>query len=296
MGGYLKSTILLPGAPVAKGQVVGMMEDQSFIQLQQDYLTARAKISYLAAEATRQKELSEADASSKKSYQLASGEYAVQEVLVRSFAEKLRLIHVDPDKLNAGSISATVPLLSPINGFVSKVNVNVGKYVNPSDVLFELINPDDIHAAITVFENDVASFKRGMHGRVALVDQPDKWYDIETILVTRNVDERRTGLVHCHFEKPGRDLLPGMYLTAEFDMDSRQTLTVPEDAVLRYMGKEYIFVTGDDSHFRLTEVQAGGRDGGRVELLPGAADWQKEKVVVRGAFALLGKLKNKMED
>ena len=32
-----------------------------------------------------------------------------------------------------------------------KVNVNIGKYVNPSDILFELINPEDIHLNLTVF-------------------------------------------------------------------------------------------------------------------------------------------------
>ena len=46
----------------------------------------------------------------------------------------------------------TLAQVKKINGFVSEVNVNIGKYVNPSDVLFELVNPDDIHLALTVFE------------------------------------------------------------------------------------------------------------------------------------------------
>jgi cobalt-zinc-cadmium efflux system membrane fusion protein len=33
-----------------------------------------------------------------------------------------------------------------------KVNVNIGKYVTPSDILFEIVNPSDIHLALTVFE------------------------------------------------------------------------------------------------------------------------------------------------
>lgn len=32
--------------------------------------------------------------------------------------------------------------------------MNIGKYVAPTDVLFELVNPDDIHLALTVFEKD----------------------------------------------------------------------------------------------------------------------------------------------
>jgi hypothetical protein len=42
---------------------------------------------------------------------------------------------------------------------VSKVNVNIGKYVNPSDVLFELINPDDIHLNLKVYEKILETSK-----------------------------------------------------------------------------------------------------------------------------------------
>ena len=49
LGGYLKSTPLLPGMHVNKGQVIGIMEDQSYVQLQQDYLIAKAKMEFLEA-------------------------------------------------------------------------------------------------------------------------------------------------------------------------------------------------------------------------------------------------------
>jgi cobalt-zinc-cadmium efflux system membrane fusion protein len=296
LGGYLKSTSMLPGSPVFKGQVIAIMEDPGYIQLQQDYLTARAKMEYLAADMKRQKELSDAEASSKKNYQQVLSDYHVQEVLLKSLGEKLQMVHVNPDNLDVTRISGTIPLYSPINGYVSKVNVNIGKYVNPTDVLFELVNPDDIHAAITVFEKDINSFRKGLKGRVSLVDQPDQWYDIETILVTRNVSDTRTGLVHCHFEKPMINLLPGMFLNAVFNMDSQPATVVPDDAVVRYMGREYVFTTADEKKFQLTEASTGASENGMTALAPGNTDWRKTKIVVRGAYALLGKLKNKMED
>lgn len=296
LGGYLKSTSLLPGSPVSKGQVIAVMEDPAYVQLQQDYLTAKARMQYLATDMQRQKELSEADATSKKSYQLSLSEYNTQEVLIQSLAAKLRIIHINPDKLNPGTISGVVPIYAPINGYVSKVNVNIGKYVNPADVLFELVNPDDIHAAITVFEKDINSFHKGMHGKVSLVDKPDEWYDVETILVTRNVDENRSGILHCHFEKQMLHLLPGMFLNAVFELDNKPAAIIPEDALLRYNGKEYVFTTTDENSFHLVPVTAGDRENGNVALMPDSINWLKTKIVVKGAYALLGKLKNKMED
>jgi len=52
-------------------------------------------------------------------------------------------------------------LTSTINGYVSKVNVNTGKYVQPTETLFELIDPDDIHVALTIFEKDLNNIHKG---------------------------------------------------------------------------------------------------------------------------------------
>jgi len=37
LGGYLKSTKLLPGMKVSKGDVIAVVENPQFVQLQQDY-------------------------------------------------------------------------------------------------------------------------------------------------------------------------------------------------------------------------------------------------------------------
>ncbi|MBS1601640.1 MAG: efflux RND transporter periplasmic adaptor subunit, partial [Bacteroidetes bacterium] len=266
MGGYLKSTPLLPGYPVHKGDPIALMEDQSFVQMQQDYLTTRARLDFLSTDLQRQKELSDADATSKKTYQMALSEYKTQEAILRSTAEKLRLIHIDPEKLSVGNISARTHIYSPIDGYVSKVNVNVGKYLNPADVLFELVNPTDIHAAMTVFEKDITLFRKGMHGKVALLDQPDQTYEVETILVTRNINDSRTGVIHCHFEGAHRELLPGMFLSGVFQLNSRKAPAVPEDAVVNYMGRKYVFVSRNQNEFRLTAVETGTVDKGFIEL------------------------------
>lgn len=296
LGGYLKSTPLLPGMHVNKGQVIGIMEDQSYVQLQQDYLIAKAKMEFLEADMQRQKELSDADAASRKTYQQALSEFKTQQVLIRSLEEKLQIIRIDPSKLSADNISRTVPVYAPISGFVSKVNVNIGRYINPVDVLFELVNPDDIHAAITVFEKDINAFNIGLKGTVYLNDNQDKPHPVEVILVTHNIDENRTGLVHCHFEDPDHSLLPGMYLNGVFELSNRSVTALPENAVVRYMGKEYIFLTTDQKQFTMTGVQTGLIDAGYVEIQDSTGSlFANHKVVLQGAYAILGKLKNKMD-
>ncbi|MFA6946435.1 MAG: efflux transporter periplasmic adaptor subunit, partial [Pedobacter sp.] len=50
LGGYLKSTKLLPGMQIRKGETIAVMEDQQYIQLQQEYLTAKSKLVFSKAE------------------------------------------------------------------------------------------------------------------------------------------------------------------------------------------------------------------------------------------------------
>lgn len=297
LGGYLKSSHLLPGMGVNKGEVIATLEDQSYVQLQQDYLIAKARMDFLQADLERQKDLSDQDATSKKTYQQALADYKTQQVLIRSLEEKLRIVGIDPDKLTVNTITRTINLRSPIHGFVTKVNVNIGKYVNPADVLFELVDPDDIHAALTVFEKDIMLIKKGMKAQVSLADKPNKKYEVDVLLVTRNVDENRGGLVHCHFENANHELLPGMFLNGLFELNSRKVMAVPESAIVRYEGKQYIFLAKDSSRFEMQAIEAGFSEKGMVELKEIVGiDWNTQKLVTKNAYNLLGKLKNKMEE
>ena len=136
-----------------------------------------------------------------------------------------------------------------------------------------------------------------MHGKVFLADSTGKQYDVEVILVTRNVDDNRSGFVHCHFENPLHELLPGMFLTGIFELDNKPAVAVPEQAIVRYEGKEYVFVTKNSKQFVMTPVQTGTVENGFIELLPSAGrDWLNTTIAVKGAYSLLGSLKNKAVD
>jgi membrane fusion protein, heavy metal efflux system len=296
LGGYLKNTTLLPGMHVSKGEVIGIIEDQGLVQLQQDYLMAQARLHFLQQEFDRQKELSEQQVSAAKTFQQVQADFAAQKVLVKGLAEKLRLIHINPASLNENNISRSVPVYSPINGFVSKVNVNIGKFVNATDVLFELINPDDIHAALTVFEKDMPKIKVEQLVKVSFVDEPGKEYDCEVILVTRNVDVNRSGIIHCHFKTRPKNLLPGMFLNGTIHIENVPSLTVPEDAVVRYGNKQYIVQVTGKNNFQLVEVETGIRDNGRVAVLSTATELSGMQIVTKNAYAVLGKMKNTAEE
>ncbi len=296
LGGYLKNTKLLPGMHVNKGETIATMEDQALIQLQQDYLVAKAKLQYAEKDFERQKMLNENKVNADKIYQQAQADLSSQKVLVKGYSEKLKLVGIDPEKLNENTISRSVPLHSPINGFVSKVNVNIGKYVNAADVLFELINPADIHAALTVFEKDLGKVKPKQKVMVTFVDDPSAEYECEVLLVTKNVDDNRSALVHCHFEEQPKQLLPGMFLNARIKVSNAEVTAVPEAAVVRYGNDEFVLEDKGSNSFYLLPVQTGMKEDGMVEITGKDSDLTGKTVIIKNAYAVLSQIKNAGEE
>ena len=295
MGGYLKSTKLLPGLHVKKGEVIAVIEDQQYIQLQQDFLTAKAKLPFLENEFNRQKELNESKASSDKTYQQAEAEFKSQKVLVSALAEKLKLAGINLSRLDETNITRSIQVFSPIDGYVSAVNVNIGKYVAPTDVLFELINPTDIHLALTVFEKDVNKLFIGQKLVAYTNNDPSNKHECEILLIGKDLNDERNTEVHCHFEAYDKNLIPGTYMNAEVEVKNKAAWVVPEDAVVRFENKHYVFVKKSAKQFELTEVQIGISEKGFTEILNGDALQQKE-IVGKGAYTVLMSLKNKAED
>jgi len=296
LGGYLKTTNLLPGLHVSRGETIARIEDQALVQLQQDYLMAVARLDYLQKEFDRQKLLNDNKVNADKIFQQAQADYSSQKVLVKGYEEKLRLIAINPDKLNENTISRSVAVYSPINGFVSKVNVNIGKYVTPSEVLFELINPDDMHAALTVFEKDIAKVKPKQHVLVSFVDEPETEYECEVLLVTKNVDDNRSALVHCHFEKQPSRLLPGMFLNARIKVSGVQVLAVPEEAVVRFGNDQFVLGAEGKNTFRLIPVETGIKDGGMIEVSGKATNLENASIIFKNPYPILAAMKNTSEE
>jgi cobalt-zinc-cadmium efflux system membrane fusion protein len=295
LGGYLKSTKLLPGMQVRKGEVLAIMEDAQFISLQQDYLVVKSKLALSEAEYQRQQNLNAGKASSDKVFQQAKSDYETQRINLRALAEKLRLIGLDPDRLTEDKISRTVSVYSPINGFVSKVDVNIGKYTAPTDVLFELVNTEDIHLALTVFEKDVSKLAIGQKVVAYTNDKPEVKHTAEIILVSKTLNEDHAAEVHCHFDRYDKTLLPGMFMNAEVAVKTDNAWLVPEAAVVRWQNEHFIFVEAGNGKFEMERVAIGVAQNGKQQVFP-EKDLAGKNLALKNAYSLLMKMKNSAEE
>jgi membrane fusion protein, heavy metal efflux system len=292
LGGYLKKTDLIPGKKVSKGSVLAVLEDQQYIQIQQDYLTAKNKLQFLEADYKRQKGLNETKATSDKSFQQVQNEYSNQRILLRSLAEQLRLIGLVPEKLTESNLSRSIAIHSPISGYVSKVNVNIGKYVTPSEVLFELINPDDVCVNLTVFEDDISGIVIGQNVKLQVNNNPEKEYAATIELISPNIEADRSTQVHARMSKKSTDLLPGTFVNAEIELKDAPVSCVPSEAVVKWENKEYLFTTEQSGIYRMVPVKTGISYEGFTEI---KSTLPTSGIVVKNAYTLLMKLKNSEE-
>lgn len=300
MGGFLKSTELLQGMKVRKGAVIAVIQNPDFIQVQQDYMDMESQLEYLEAEYTRQQELAKENVNSQKTLLQSKTQYQSMMAKVNGLKARLNLLGINPAQVESGNFQNTITLHAPISGYVTQVNVNIGMFVNPTDVMFKIVDTEHLHAELTVFEKDVPKLKIGQKVRFTLANETTE--RIATVyLVGREIGPDRTVRIHCHLDREDEELLPGMYLKAYVEAGTQEVPALPDKAIASFEGNSYIFAAMPSaekgiSRFRMVAVKTGVSELGYTELiLPKEFD-RRSEIVIDGAYDILSRLRNSEEE
>jgi cobalt-zinc-cadmium efflux system membrane fusion protein len=300
MGGFIKSTSLLPGNAVSKGQTLAVIESQDFIDVQQNYLEAKNKLVFAKAEYERHTDLYKDDVYSQQNVQQVTVEYKNLVALVRSLEQKLELIGITPDRLTEDNISSAVSLVSPISGYLKSVHVNIGKYVSSTDVLFEIVNSNKLILELTLFEKDAEMTKVGQKIRFHINNEREEHEAVVTH-TGKSISEDKTLLIYATVSGTCKNMLPGMYVSASVENANSSVTSLPAEAVVSFDDKDYIFVFEKEkeedgkpfTEYRMIEVIKGVSGDGYIEIkLPEGFDISHAKIVIKGAYNLLSAKKN----
>ncbi|AFD05582.1 efflux RND transporter periplasmic adaptor subunit [Solitalea canadensis] len=296
-GGFLRSTDLLQGTRVKKGQLIATIQNPDYIQFQQDYLESKSQLEFLEAEYKRQEELAAANINAKKTLQKAKAEYLSARARVQGLKARLQLININPSSIENGNFKSTVSVYSPITGYVTAVNVNVGSFVNPTDVLFKIVDTEHLHAELTIYEKDMPKLKIGQKVRVYLSN--DKKERVAKVhLIGREVSNDRTITVHCHLDEEDISLIPGTFLSGIVETGASKVASLPDEAIVQNGESKVIFVSEGSRKegnevvqlFKAVEVTTGVSDGGFTEIIVPEGMNKKASVVLKGAFDILSKM------
>ncbi|MEX2564341.1 MAG: efflux RND transporter periplasmic adaptor subunit [Cyclobacteriaceae bacterium] len=284
IGANVYSIKVIEGEEVKKGQVLAFLTHPNLTRLQGEYLQAYNDLQFLEQDYQRQSRLYEEEVGSGKTFQQTQADYRSTQGMVKSYESQLRQFGMDPVRIQEGDFYDQVPVVSPIQGSIVKVEVKTGQYVQPEKDLFQIINTDHIHADLMIFEKDVYEVKEGQRVRFRVGTLPGKELYAEIYSVGKNFEQDPKAVhIHAEIDNHSGDLIPGMYVKGEVLTDNTETQALPEGAIIREGDKNIAFLAekemeGENESWMFTpiEVITGTSDNGWVAVkflqeIPGGA-------------------------
>lgn len=296
VGGIIKEIKVVEGDFVKKGQTLALVQSTEFLATQQEYLETSAMLPSLEQEYQRQQNLQKDSINSKKVFQQAEANYNSAASKKKSLAAKLSYFGVNPE--NFTSVSPVFALAAPIDGFIHQIEISTGSYAEPNKSLMDIVDNRYLHLDLTIFEKDIFKVKSGdkVYFTYANTDLKNQTQTATIYALDKAyLENQQAIIVHANLDKPNTNLLPGMYVNANIQIDNYQTTAVPDEAIVSEGDDHFIFADakekGDSAYtFRKVQVTLGAADGGFTEIKAIGELKPDELVVTKGAFTLLSEM------
>ena len=270
IGGNASSIRVIEGDEVKKGSVLAYLSHPDIIQVQTDYIMTANDLEFLQQDFDRHKKLYDEGVGSGKTFQKAQSELQSAKGLLKGMEAQLRQLQINPASIRDGNIQQQIPILSPIDGAVQKVNIKTGQFVEAKSKMFEIINTHHVHADIMVFEKDIAMVKKGQTIYFNISSQPGKEWEASILSIGKNFEQEPKALhVHAEIKDRTDKLVPGMYVSGRIAVGNMRSLAFPEEAIAKNTDKFFVFSAekeGEDWSFKPVEVIVGAGDNEWTEI------------------------------
>jgi len=295
VGANVVSIEVIEGDKVAKGETVAFLSHPNIIQIQTDYLNAYSNSKFLEKDYLRQKKLYDAGVGSGANFEKAEANFKASKAKTNGLKAQLRQLNISSTGIENGTIYQRITLRSPIEGFVQKVEVKTGQYVEPQTPLFEVVNTHHVHADLMVFEKDVHQLKIGQKVSFNIQSMPDKELTAEIYSIGKTFEQETKALhVHAEIENKEGNLIPGMYIQGRIEANVTQLTAIPESAIIEDAGKHFIFSVekeGEDWSLKPVEVITGTTDGNWTAISFLETPKPDSKFAYNNAYYLMAELK-----
>jgi cobalt-zinc-cadmium efflux system membrane fusion protein len=296
--GWVKINTLIPGRVnkinhsegdyIRKGDLLFTIESNEIILLQQDYAEAFNQFSSIKANYERQKALAEEKIISQKDFIETESDYRSLLSKTEGLKARLRLIHIDPAQVEKGNIIPESSIYSPIQGFITKMDLVRGQFIEPQATVMELIDINQLQLNLYIFENDLKDMAVGQ--KVLYYDPDDKKqiYEASLSSIGKAIDpETKTVLCKARIKPEDQSkFVNRLFVNIEIISNQHQVMAIPAEAASNVNGRYYVLVlvsdNGENLTFRKVPVHGGEIMQGYVEIL----DKDLKNVLIADAYNL----------
>ncbi|WPP49550.1 efflux RND transporter periplasmic adaptor subunit [Catalinimonas niigatensis] len=287
MGGFVEKVNYLPGNYVKRGALLAVLSHPDYIQLQQSYMDTKSKLTFAKQELERQQKLSTGEASARKRLEEATSAFKSLEAQLMGIAAQLQYIGIKPDDIEKDGIRSTIALYAPINGHITELNINRGKFVDNQQIMYELIDKSHLHLDLNVFEKDIPKVAIGQTVYYSLNENTEHIFEGKVSLIGQKMEEdNRAFSVHVDISSPEDYFKPGMYTNARIFLSADSVAALPQSALIREQEEEYVFVKEGDA-FVKKSVKTGAAFNDMTQIL-NAETLDGLAIVMEGAYYLKG--------
>jgi cobalt-zinc-cadmium efflux system membrane fusion protein len=154
-----------------------------------------------------------------------------------------------------------------------------------------VINTNSVWVDGQIYEKDLAKINQKTSAVFKTTTYPNENFNGRIIYIGQTVDEQsRTITVRAEFSNPTNKLKPQMFGELRIPIGANaEAIMIPDEAVVKETGQEYVFVQTNDTTFEKRIVVAGTSSDKMIEIKEGLKEG--ETVVSKGVFYLKSELK-----
>lgn len=301
LGANIINIFVIEGEHVKKGQKLATLAHPTLAQLQISYVRSYNQMLFLEKQYQRYKTLYEEEVGSGQQYQQTLAEYKAMKGEVEGYEAQLHQLNINEATVREGTVYEKVSVVSPISGYVNHLNVQLGQFVDPQTEMFSIVNADNIHVALKVFEKDVYKVKIGQKIIFTVEAVPGEVLSGKVFSVSKQFEQNPKAVhVHASINERKGVLVPGMYVNAKIHVGGQNQVVkaVPEEAIIEEEGKSYLFSAEKHNEegatewvFSPMEVRRGTIDEGWVEIKLLEPFPDSAKAALNNAYYLISEMK-----
>ena len=171
-----------------------------------------------------------------------------------------------------GTVIATLvnneKIIAPFDGRIGKREITPGILGGENSIIANLDDIKFLKLDIKLPENYLGVIKQGLKVEVSTDAFPKIFKGIIETISSRVDPTTRSILVQAKIQNQNEELIPGMLLNAKVIFNEKQSLGVPEEALLIQGDDKYIYKI-NNNEIAQAKVAIGRRNFGKVEILSG---------------------------
>ena len=177
--------------------------------------------------------------------------------------------------LNTGNI------IAPFDGILGKRGLSDDVLVSESSIILTLDDSTIIFSDLKVPETYAAVIKKGLPIEATFSGYKNKIYIGEVDSVASRINaETRTLLVRIKIINDNSKLIPGALLEVAIKYNEKNSLGVPDTAVMLEGSKIYVYKVLENNTVKKTEIETGIRNKGNLEIVSGLQ--MGDKIIAEG--------------